>query len=125
MRGDQHFKEQALDQSLSLGKEADKKGRKQLVTISAILMAVSKHYEVSLNDLKVARRGRGLKSTPRRVAMKLCQQLAGATLKEIAEVFHVGHYSTVSQTIGRLNREMEESQSLAKAFRLLKQALTP
>ena len=123
--GDQHFKEQALDRSLSLGTEVDKKGRKQLVTMSAILMAVSTHYDVSLDDLKVARRGRGLKSTPRRVAMKLCQQLAGGTLKEIAEVFHVGHYSTVSQTIGRLNREMEENQSLLNTFRLLNQALTP
>ena len=41
-----------------------------------------------------------MKSTPR--IMKLCQETGGATLSEMAKVFHVGHYSAVSQAFGRI-----------------------
>ena len=48
--------------------------------------------------------------------MKLCQEYGEAKLHDIAKVFHVGHYSTVSKTIGRLNRLVSEDVELAKVF---------
>jgi putative transposase len=56
--------------------------------------------------------------------MKLCQQCGEARLLDMAEVFHVGHYSTVSQTIGRLNKLLLEDDKLAMEFNVLSQDLT-
>ena len=123
--GDQQFKEFALQQCLTVDKEVDKKGTRPLVAMADILKGVSKFYDIPLDELLVARRGRGAKSTPRRVAMKLCQQLAGGSLKEIAEVFKVGHYSTVSQTIRRLNLDLLNDKTVKSEFKLLSQDLTP
>ncbi|MCP4487464.1 MAG: hypothetical protein GY820_09135 [Gammaproteobacteria bacterium] len=47
-----------------------------------------------------------------------------AKLTDIAREFHAGHYSTVSQTIGRLNKLMREDAGLAKEFNMLSQYLT-
>ncbi|VAW55236.1 hypothetical protein MNBD_GAMMA06-1024 [hydrothermal vent metagenome] len=57
--------------------------------------------------------------------MKLCQQIGGAKLTDIAKAFNVGHYSTVSQTIGRLNLLMEEDELVKNRFNALSQDLTP
>ena len=57
--------------------------------------------------------------------MKLCQEVGSAKLTEIAEVFEVGHYSTVSQTIGRLNRLKNEDRQYEVDYKLLSQDLTP
>ncbi|MBL4622413.1 MAG: transposase [Immundisolibacteraceae bacterium] len=123
--GDQHFKEYARERAVSQDQEIDKKGLTELAAPKDILKAVASYYGVPLADLKKARRGRGVKSTPRRVAMKLCQQLAGSTLQEMAGIFNVGHYSTVSQTIGRLNREMEDDHLMVNDFKLLSDDLQP
>ena len=70
------------------------------MSVPDILEIVASYYDVPIKDINIAKRGRGVKSTPRRMTIKLCQELGGARLSEMAEVFHAGHYSTVSQTIG-------------------------
>ncbi len=57
--------------------------------------------------------------------MKLCQQTGGPKLTEIALAFNVGHYSAISQTIGRLNKMLETDVELADCFNMLSQDLTP
>jgi hypothetical protein len=57
--------------------------------------------------------------------MKLCQDAVGAKLMGIARVFQVGHYSTVSQMIGRLNRLVSVDPELEKEFNVLSQDLPP
>ena len=59
------------------------------------------------------------------MAMKLCQQIGGAKLTDIALLFNVGHYSTVSQTIGPLNKVLETDVELVECFNVLSQDLTP
>ena len=54
-----------------------------------------------------------------------CQEVGGAKLTEIAKVFNVGHYSTVSQTIGRLNLLMNKDTRVVGEFNMLSQDLTP
>jgi putative transposase len=58
------------------------------------------------------------------MAMKLCQQCGEARLMDMAKAFHVGHYSTVSQTIGRLNKLLLEDDRLAAEFDMLSQDLS-
>ncbi len=122
--GDDDFKEQALKQTLSIGHEVDKLGIARPVDITAIIAGVSNHFGISVEALTWAKRGKGQKCVERWMAMKLCQQIGGAKLADIALAFNVGHYSTVSQTIGRLNKVLETDVELAECFNMLSQDLT-
>ncbi len=55
--------------------------------------------------------------------MKLCQELGSEKLVDIAEPFNVGHCSTVSQTIGRLNRLLLEDKAIRQVYNILSQDL--
>lgn len=123
--GDKSFKEYAYSQAQSLDSEIDKKGLKQPIPLLQIIKKVAFYFDVSLDDIQRAKRGRGIKNIPRWVAMKLCQEVGGAKLTEMADMFNVGHYSTVSQTIGRLDRLMQEEPQIAKDLYMLSQDLTP
>ena len=78
-----------------------------------------------MKDICVAKRGSGEKNIPRWIEMKLCQEVGGAKLIEIAKVFNVGHYSTVSQTIGRLSILIHEGDGVIDEYNMLSQDLTP
>ena len=123
--GDKSFKEYAHGKAQSLDMEIDKKGLKHPVDLLKIVAAVANSYNLSVKDVCVAKRGNGVKNIPRWIAMKLCQEVGGAKLTEIAKVFNVGHYSTVSQTIGRLNLLMYKDSRVAGEFNMLSQDLTP
>lgn len=121
--GDKSFKEYAQDRAQSLDTEVDKKGLRSPVALPKIIQAVARYYDQSEKDICVAKRGRRAQNIPRWIAMKLCQEVGGATLMEIADVFHVGHYSTVSQTIGRLNGLMSTEPEMAIVLSQLGQEL--
>ena len=87
--------------------------------------ATAKYYSLEVNALLFTRRGKGQGNTPRWIAMKLCQELADERLDSIARKFNAGHYSTVSQTIARLNRLMSKDDELYRQYKLLSQDLTP
>ncbi len=123
--GDKTFKEYACAQSQSLGIEIDKKGLKHPVDLMEIIDSVAASYELSIQEICIAKRGSGVNNVPRWIAMKLCQQVGGAKLTKIAKMFNVGHYSTVSQTIGRLNLLMNIDSSVNKQFNMISQDLLP
>ncbi|MCP4274464.1 MAG: hypothetical protein GY781_21270, partial [Gammaproteobacteria bacterium] len=89
------------------------------MTTSAIIKYVAQYYQIEEIGLIETSRSQGRRNLPRWVAMKLCQQCGEVKLTDIAREFHVGHYSTVSQTIGRLNKLMKEDAGLAKEFNML------
>jgi len=123
--GEKSFKEYAYGKSQSLNNEIDKKGLKKPVDLATIIKSVARHFEVSEKEILMTKRGAGLKNIPRWMAMKLCQEVGGAKLIEIATVFNVGHYSTVSQTIRRLNALMVDDSDVEREFNMLSQDLTP
>ena len=123
--GDKIFKEMVQKRAKSLDREIDKKGLKHPVPLPQIIKAVANYYQVTALEIKRAKRGQGNRNIPRWIAMKLCQEVGSAKLTEIAELFEVGHYTTVSQTIGRLNRLMGESREYEKDYNMLSQDLTP
>jgi len=45
--------------------------------------------------------------------------------KLISETFKVGHYLTVSETIGRLNKVLNDDRRVAGDYNMLSQDLTP
>jgi len=122
--GSKSFKAQAQRQAQSLISEIDKKGLKQPVPLEKIIRAVAAFYGLLTDEIGTTSRGRGRKNVPRWVAMKLCQEVGAAKLSEIADAFHVGHYSTISQTIGRLNCLLLDDARVTRDFKLLSRNLT-
>ena len=125
MRGDKLFRDAAQKKSKSLGKEIDKKGLKYPIPLPQIIQAVANQYQITVVDIKRAKRGKRNRNIPRWIAMKLCQEVGSAKLAEIAALFNVGHYSTVSQTIGRLNHLIDGSNQYKDEYNMLSQDLTP
>jgi len=125
VRGDKLFREAAQKKAKSLGKEIDQKGLKHPVPLPQIIKAVANYYQITVTDIKRAKRGKGNRNIPRWIAMKLCQEVGSAKLTEIAVFFNIGHYATVSQTIGRLNRLIDDSGQYKNEYISLSQDLTP
>ncbi len=123
--GDKSFKEIAYAKAGNLSIEVDRKGLKEVIPLMDIIEAVSAHYHVPIEAIQRAKRGPGSPNIPRWIAMKLCQEIGGAKLTELATVFQVGHYSTVSQSIGRLNRLVKEKVEIGEVLNMLSQDLTP
>ncbi len=123
--GSQAFAASVKNKAQTLNKEIDRTGLAQPIAMKTIRQAVSAYYGITERELVTTKRGKGRKNIPRWIAMKLCQDLGSARLREIAEDFNVGHYSTVSQTIGRLNRLMAEDRSIDRDYNMLSQDLTP
>lgn len=123
--GDKLFREEVQKRSKLLDREIDKKGLKHPVSLPQIIKVVANYYQVKEQSIKRAKRGKGNRNIPRWMAMKLCQEVGSAKLNEIARLCEVGHYATVSQTIGRLNRLMSESREHEEIYNILSQDLTP
>jgi hypothetical protein len=123
--GSKIFKEKALAQAKQTDNEVTQKGTKECVAMEQVVKVVADYYQLSVQDLLKAKRGRGMKQTPRWIAMKLCQEKSSAKLQDIARLFNVSHYSTVSQTVRRLNQLLEEDKRVEKDFNVLSQDLTP
>jgi REP element-mobilizing transposase RayT len=122
--GSQIFADTIKGKVQALDREIDRKGLDHPIAMKTIRQAVALYYGITELELVTTKRGKGRKNIPRWVAMKLCQDLGGARLGEIAGDFNVGHYSTVSQTIGRLNRLMVENRTINKDYKVLSQDLT-
>ena len=70
-------------------------------------------FGVSNGELFQVSRGRGKHSAARSAAIYLARKTAGKPLGEIAEVFGLSHYGSVSGIIGRFARQMQEDKVLA------------
>ena len=123
--GDQDFKTRSHARAQSLDIEIDKKGLKEPIPMKTIIQAVAENYNVDVEKITITKRGQGQKNVPRWIAMKLCQDIGSAKLAEIAQVFNVGHYSTVSQSIKRLEVLMEHDDGVSAKVNMLSQDLTP
>jgi hypothetical protein len=77
-----------------------------------IIAEVAKQFKVSEASIYKAARGPGSKNVPRWVAMYLCQELSAVTLQSIAKLFKLQRYGTVSTTVGKLKKELEEDPKL-------------
>jgi len=77
-----------------------------------IIEVTANAFGVAPAALDTARRGRGAENAPRLVAMALCRNPGGLTLKEIADAFGVSHYSSVSVAASRLKGRLAKDPVL-------------
>lgn len=90
-----------------------------------IIQQVADYYGIKSRDVVTARLGRGQRHYPRLIAMSLCQRVGRMTLNEIAALFSIGHYASVSNAIARLGKTIVKDKQLAKQISHLTQDLTP
>ncbi len=123
--GGEAFADGVLQSNRAPGPEIPTLDYEKVVSIPAILAHVAAHFGVEPGDLITARRGPGRRNVPRWIAMRLCRDRSGKKLTEIARVFGLSHYSSVSQTIRRLDRAMMADRPLGQLVKKLSQDLTP
>lgn len=123
--GTKKFKAKVLAKANTSDKEVNKKGIQYIVPMEQVIQAVAKYYQIPVREILKAKRGKGAKQIPRWIAMKLCQEKSSAKLNEIAKLFNVSHYSTVSQTVGRLTGLLKDDEAVQIDLNMLSQDLTP
>jgi hypothetical protein len=123
--GDRGFAESAYAKASSWDQEVTKKGNVEELPMEAIVSRVAQFFDCAEQSIYQAQRGRGKKNIPRWIAMKLCQDYSGQTLQEIARMFGVGNYCTVSQTISRLKHLIIDDELVGEQINTISTDLTP
>ncbi len=77
----------------------------KVITIDYIQYAVANYYNIDQNDFKIQRKTSDI-AFPRQIAMYLCKQLTGLSLKEIGKEFGGKDHSTVIYAIKKVEEEM-------------------
>ena len=83
-----------------LQRSADK-----VITIDYVQYAVANYFNLDQNDFKIQRKTSDI-AFPRQIAMYLCKQLTGLSLKEIGKEFGGKDHSTVIYAIKKVEDEM-------------------
>lgn len=124
--GSESFRERMIERYVNSDKEiAEQKHVRGVPSATRIIRYIADVYHMKPGEVLSAKRGRGGRHYPRLIAMYLCQQLGRMSLNEIAELFGVGHYASISNTIGQLKKDMVNDKKLEKQIIHLTQDLTP
>ncbi len=81
-------------------------------SLHEIVRETARHFGVA--EAALYRHGKGRGNLPRTVAMALCRRPGGYPLKDIAQVLHVGSYTSVSVAARRLGERLREDEPLQK-----------
>ena len=79
-----------------------------------IIQAVSVAFAPPEKEILQAVRGRGMKNPARSAAIYCCRKLAGLPLNQIATQFGFSHYGSVSGSIAKFDRQINEDTHLAE-----------
>jgi chromosomal replication initiator protein len=78
----------------------------KVITVDYIQYAVANYYNIDQNDFKIQRKTSDI-AFPRQIAMYLCKQLTGLSLKDIGKEFGGKDHSTVIYAIKKVEEEMK------------------
>lgn len=84
------------------------------LTMDVVISAVAALYQVDIKYITVIAHGRVSENLPRKVAMHLCQELTGATMREIAEAFNLGQYRSVSFITHEVRKRKQHESALSR-----------
>jgi hypothetical protein len=94
----------------------DMRRLREPLSMKEIINVVVREYKVTRDALCGGKRPRGELTEARNMAMYLCQRYGQRTLKDIAEAFGLGHYSSVSSELARFRAWLEENKTLEARF---------
>ena len=83
-------------------------------SFSFIVQAVSVAFATPEEGILRAARGRGKKNIARSAAIYCCRKMAGLPLNEIAKQFGLSYYGSVSGSVAKFDRQINENSHLAK-----------
>lgn len=81
--------------------------------IDAVISVVANFYQVSINSIIACVYGRVSENLPRKVAMYLCQELTGSNQREIAGIFNLGYYHSVSVITHEIRMRKQQTDDLS------------
>ncbi len=115
--GDQTFAESVITNDLSNNIEVPRYSRlADRQSIDDIVEVIASHYKVTTTSVLEIRKGRGLKNTPRKMAMYVSQYVGGYKLTEIAAHFGLKHYGGVASAINAVKTEINFDRKTLKMF---------
>jgi len=124
--GSESFRERMMARHVATDKEiAEQKLVQDVPSASKIIRHVADVYHMKPSEVVLTKRGRGGRHYSRLIAMYLCQRVGRMSLNEIAELFSVSHYASISNSIGQLRKDMVKDINLEKRIIHLTQDLTP
>lgn len=88
-------------------------------SFSSIIQAVSVVFTTTEEQLLQAARGRGKKNIARSAAIYCCRKIAGLPLNEIATKFGLSHYGSVSGSVVKFDRQINENSHLADLMQIV------
>jgi chromosomal replication initiator protein len=111
--------------SISMAKETLKdilSDRQKMITIDSIQKAVAANFNISVSDLKSAKRLK-IYSIPRQISMYLCRAMTKCSYPEIGEKFGGKDHSTVIHAVRQVEKKLSEDRDLNNLVETLKNQL--
>ncbi|MFT6044122.1 MAG: putative transposase [Porticoccaceae bacterium] len=113
--GDKAFKDSLLLEESSEDVETPRYARLSgAPSIEAIVDVVAAYYKIDSAKVLELKRGRGLRNTPRKMAMHVAQHYGGYKLTEIACYFGMQHYGGVASAVSAVTHQMSIDSRLLK-----------
>ena len=79
------------------------------INLAAVTQGVGRFYHCSVSELTTATQGKD-KNEKRKIAMHLCQELAGAKLSTLAKYFNLTAIGSVSSATHQVRQERQNDQ---------------
>ena len=99
------------------------KSKDKVITIEYIQSIVAQYYNLDINDFKIQRKTSDI-AFPRQIAMYLCKQLTGLSLKEIGKEFGGKDHSTVIYAIKTIEEKMKMDPNTKTIVENIKKMIT-
>lgn len=96
-----------------------------LPSLEQIVVTTARHFGVTETEVWASKRGRGVISPARSVAMYLCQRVGDMRLGEIADAFGLASYASAGSTIRQVKGRIAEDKALATQINYILLDLTP
>jgi chromosomal replication initiator protein len=97
---------------------------KKEITPEDILSMVAEHYGVTEKDIIGNKRSSKI-VIPRQIAMYLCRELTGTSLKGIGKIIGNRDHTTVMHGIEKIENELSTNESLKNTVNILKKKMNP
>ena len=86
-------------------------------SLLSIIQAVSVAFSAPEEEILQTSRGRGKKNIARSATIYCSRKMAGLPLNEIARQFGLSHYGSVSGSVAKFDRQINENSHLAELMR--------
>lgn len=123
--GDEEFRARALEGRAKDIDIPDLKRARSLPSLEEMVAVTTERFGVEEQEIWTSRRGRGVISPARSVAMYVCQRVGDMRLADIADAFGLASYASAGSTIRQLEKRMEKDRALANQIKCVLLDLTP